>query len=277
MAYAPTLTVSTDANPMPRVEVLFSSFAAGTVKVTVYRLAQGREFKVRSAVNAATAGALSRIDFEIPFGVPVTYRAEMFDASGVSLGFTDTATVTMSIPDMWVHNPLNPAGGVKVMFRGSAARELSRPVEGDVFYPQGRRVGVVISGQRRGLQGVVLDIIVDSVADADKFAALVGDYSTTTIPVLCFRLGANDRVRLPRPLFAFVQDPREVDVTYALGGEKIAFEMVGDEVSPPAPALIVPLLTNADLNAYYATNAALKADNLTNLAVNRRYDLAGSA
>jgi len=31
------------------------------------------------------------------------------------------------------------------------------------------------------------------------------------------------------------------------------------------------------LNAFYLTNAALNADNLTNLAVNRRYDLIGAA
>lgn len=269
--------VWTQSAGMPAVEVLFNSFAPGTTHVDVYRLAEGREYKVRSAVKAATAGALSRIDSEIPFGIPATFRAEMFDTAGMTLGFTDAATVQVDEPNMWAHNPLNPAGGVKVAFRGNAARDLSRPVDGATFYPQGRRVGVVISGHRRGLQGVTLDIIVDTVEDADKFAALVGDYSTTTVPVLCFRLGANDRVRLPRPLFAAVFDPREQDVNYVLGGSQIAFAMTGDEVSPPAPALVIPLLTRADINAFYATRAAVKADNISRLAVNRRYDLGGTA
>lgn len=277
MAYAPVVTTFLDAAPMPRVEVLFSSFAATTAFVDVYRLAEGREFKVRSAVKASTAGALSRIDHEVPFGVPASYRAEMFTAAGVSLGFTDTTSVTVDCPDMWVHNPLDPSGGVRVAFRDSAARSLSRPVEGDVFYPQGRRVGVVVSGQRRGLQGVALDVIADTVADADKFAALVGGYNSTTVPVLCFRLGASDRVRLPRPLFAAVFDPREEDVTYALGGELIGFSMEGDEVSPPTPALVIPLYRNMDLNAAYATNALLNAAHLNNLAVNRHYSLGGTA
>jgi hypothetical protein len=48
----------------------------------VYRLAAGREYLVRGAVKAPVAGALSRIDFEVPFGVEVTYRAEMFDSAG---------------------------------------------------------------------------------------------------------------------------------------------------------------------------------------------------
>lgn len=277
MPYAPILTVSADADPMPRVEVLFEAFAPGTTHVDVFRLAAGREFKVRSAVKAATAGALSRIDFEAPFGVPVTYRAEMFDASGMSLGFTDTSSVELPVDDMWVHNPLDPSGGVRVAFRGNAARDLSRPVEGATVYPQGRRVGVVVSGQRRGLQGVQLDIVVDTVEDADRFTDLVGGYGRQTVPVLCFRLGANDRVRLPRPLFAAVFDPREQDLNYVLGGETIGFEMTGDEVSPPTPALVVPLLTRRDINNYYATRAQLNEAHLTRLSVNRFYEAAGTA
>ncbi len=277
MAYEPDLIVAADDGTMPRLEVLFESFAPGTAFVDVYRLGEGREYKVRAAVRAATAGSLSRIDSEVPFGIPVTYRAEMFDAAGVSLGFTDTASVQLDTTDTWVHNPLNPAGGVKVAFRDTALDKLSRPVEGDVYFPQGRRVAVVISGQRRGLQNVPLDIIVDSVEDADKFGALLGTYSETTVPVLCFRVGAEDRLRLPRPFFAAVFDAPEEDVTYVLGGEQIAFPMTGTEASPPAAGLVIPLLTNRDLNSAFATNAAMNGGALTNLGLNRRYDLAGSA
>lgn len=275
MAYEPTLTAYTDAAPMPRVEVLFSSFAPTTASVTVYRLSGGREYKVRGAVMAATAGALTRVDYEVPFGVAATYKAEMFTSSGTSLGFTGTASVTVDSSEMWVHNPLDPAGGVRLAFRDSAARDLVRPSEGSVFYPQGRRVGVVISGQRRGLSGTVLDVIADDLESADLFQGMLGDYATTTVPVLCFRIGSLDRVRLPRPFFAAVTEAHEIDVTYALGGTQIAFHMAGDEVSPPAPGIVVPLLRRKDINAAYATNAAIAAGNLTRLAVNRQYSLAG--
>lgn len=277
MAYAPTITQFLDAAPMPRVEALFSSFAAGTATVTVYRLADGREYQMRGGVRAVTAGALTRIDQEIPFGVSVSYRAEMFNAAGASLGFTDAASTTMDVADTWLHNPLNPAGGVKVQFVDTAARQLDRPVAGNVYYPQGRRVGVVIGGERSGLQGTVLDVVTDSIEDADKVRDLIGGYSTTTVPVLCFRIGANDRVRLPRPFFAAVLNISEQDMNYVLGGSQIVHAMKGDEVSPPSPGLFIPLLTRADLNAFYATRAALNGDNLTRLATNRRYDLAGTA
>jgi len=277
MPYAPTLTVSVDPNPMPRVEVLFTSFVALTAFVDVYRLAEGREYKVRSAVKAATAGALTRIDFEVPFGIPVTYRAEMFDAAGVSLGFTDTTSVLLDVDETWVHNPLNPAGAVRVTMADSAADSLSRPVSGALFHPEGRRVGVVIGGAKQGLRGVNLDCYTLTDADTDSFAALTGTYNSTTVPVLCFRIPATMKMRIPRPLFAAVLDPTEVAFDLRMGGSAVMWQSTGDEVSPPTPALVVPLLTNADINANFATNAALNAAHLNNLAINRRYDLAGSA
>lgn len=278
MSYEPTLIPFFDAAPCPRVEVLFTAFAPGTATVTVYRTAGGRAFRVRGGVNAATAGGLTRMDMEVPFGVPASYRAEMFNSAGMSLGFTGSTAVTMHVTQTWVHNPLDPQGATTVEFRDSAARSLVRPVEGRVVYPQGRSVGVLVSGQRRGLQGVDLTVVTDTIGQVDRLQAMFGSYSGTVAPVLCFRIGAFDQIRLPRTLFAAVLAPDEQDVNYVLQfGEQITTVMQGDEVSPPTPALFIPTLTNADLNAYYLTNTALKADNLTNLAVNRRYDLIGAA
>src|SRR5690606_14330069 len=90
---APVLTPFRDAAPCPRVEVFFGDFDPGATHVIVTRLAAGREFRMRGAVLAATAGSFSRIDFEAPFSVPVTYRAEQFDENGVSLGFTPSTTL----------------------------------------------------------------------------------------------------------------------------------------------------------------------------------------
>ena len=278
MAYAPSMTPYFDWKPCPRVEVLFTAFAAGTATVTVYRTAGGRESRVRGGINAATAGGLSRIDMEVPFnGIPVIYRAEMFNSAGVSLGFTDSATLTMSVVESCLHNPLDPNGAVPIVMADTAAKSISRPVPGSVVYPQGRRVGVVISGTRQGITGINLDCYTQSDADTDKVAAMVGTYSSDASPVLCFRLGVGMKMRIPQPFFAAVLDPREEEADLHLGGEFMVWRMTGDEVAPPAPGLFIPLLTNADLNAFYLTNAALNADNLTNLAVNRRYDLIGAA
>lgn len=278
VVYTPTLNVSTDAAPCPRVEVLYTAFAPGTATVDVYRVAGGRSYLVRGAVKAVVAGGLSRVDFEVPFGVPVQYRAEMFDSSGASLGFTNTATTIVDVTETWVHNPLDPQGATTVAFRRNALQDIERPLEADVVWPTGRVVGVIIAGQRRGIQDAALDVIVDSVEQADLLQAMLGDYERRTTPVICFRVGANDRVRIPKPFFAGILKFSEQDQNYAIGtGEKIAYSIQGSEVAPPTPALVVPLLTRADLNAAFATRAALNAFFLSRLDANRAYALAGTA
>lgn len=270
------ITLLTDVTAAPFVEVFIDDLIPEATSLTVYRLAAGREFQMRGAVRAPTAGAFTRIDFEIPFNIPVTYRAELFDAAGDSLGFTDTATITLVCADTWMHNPLNPAGGVKVELGGDSANVISRPVPGTVSRPLGRRVGVVLSEPRYGVVGLKLDVRTTTDADADAVQAMCGDGGMP--PIVCVRLGSRDRVmRVPQPLFLSVLDVPEVDITHQWGGGEISHQMEGDEVDPPIPGLFVPLLRRMDLNAFYATRGAMNAGGLMRLDLNRKYDVAGIA
>jgi hypothetical protein len=280
MAHAPTINVSTDDAPAPRAEIVFATLPVGTAFLrAIHRLGdRGRDYRVRGSIYMPVVGSTARVDYEVPFGTAVTYRAEALNSALDSLGFTDaSAPVTLDVAETYVHNPLDPTVQVKVGLRAESDHSWSRPVSGSTFYPTGRRVGVVVGGARSGIRDLNLELWVDTDEDATTFAALVGDYTTTTVPVLCFRLGSDVKMRLPRPYFGSVFDPREVDIDLSMGGQTTGFSIRTDEVSPPTQALVVPLLTRADLNAYYATRAALNADNLTRLAVNRRYDLAGTA
>lgn len=273
---APVLTAFVDAAPCPRVEVFFPSFVAGTVSVTVYRLVGGFERQVRGAVGAATAGSLSRIDFEVPFDRVVSYRAEQFDAGGASLGFTPTSTVTVSCGDSWMHNPLDPDGAVRVVLTGESAGVVVRPSPGVVSRPLGRRVGVVLSEPRQGVAGLQLTVRTSSDADADRVQAMFGDAGRP--PVVCVRLGGADgRMRVPQPLFLSTLSVGEVDLNRRWGGSELEHSIEGDEVDPPIPGLFIPLLTRRDLNVSFATRAALNAGGLTRADINRRYDLAGAA
>lgn len=302
---APILTPFTDAAPCPRVEVFFEDFTPGTSHVTVYRLAGGREFQVRGAVMAPTGGTLTRIDFEAPFNVSVTYRAEQFDAAGISLGFTPSTTLgdvleglapedslapapdlppsVMTVgtglisDDAWMHNPLNPQGSVRVTLLNSAVRSLSRRVPGEVSYPLGRRVGVMLSEPRRGLSGAVFDVFAETHSEADRVQEMIGSYAISAVPVICVRVGLKNPMRVSMPLFLGVNDIPEEDVSVRYGGEETVQRIEGDEVSPPIPGLFIPLLTRADLNAFFATRADLNAGGLRRVDLNRRYDLAGVA
>lgn len=479
---APVLRVFTDAVPCPRVEVFFPSFDAGTARVTVYRLSGGREFQVRGAVNAVTAGSLSRIDFEVPLNVEVSYRAEQFDAAGVSLGFTPTTTlgdqygpwveaqrnlvaspfgqvalpnygsapqqtvtgnisltsfsalpvtghpttglrvvipaaaatgggvdlsgalapgdyvasawvnrqtgaatafgfalkgwraldtartftfnvwtyvevaftvapgeagavvgwrntvtdaaasnfylINMQVapagqsvpqgglvicgataaPDVltrfrwvgaanasdsvretrvvsglgvpsaesWMHNPLDPQGSAKVVFGEDGGWSITRPSPGVVSHPKGRRVGVVLSEPRQGIVGLRMTVRTSSDEQADRVQAMFGDDGRP--PVVCIRLGLQDQhLRVPQPLFLSTLNVDEIDMNTRWGGTELAHKWDGDEVDPPIPGLFVPLLTRADLNAFFPTRAALNAGGLTRNDINRRYDIAGTA
>lgn len=273
---APTLTAYVDAAPCPRVEVFFPSFDAGTASVTVYRLADGQERAMRGAVRAPTGGTLTRIDFEVPFNMSVTYRAEQFNAAGVSLGFTPSAAVSVASSVSWMHNPLHPAGSAAVFFGDDDDWSLSRPTPGQVVRPLGRRVGVVVSEPRQGYVGLKLVVRTSSGADADRIQAMSGDNGLP--PVLCVRLGSADQsLRIPQPLFVSALDVPEVDMTTRWGGTELAHVVSGDEVDPPIPGLFVPLLRAKDINVSFATAAAVNASALRASDVNRRYDLAGAA
>lgn len=273
---APTLTVYSDAAPCPRVEVFFSSFDAGTASVTVYRLAGGQERQVRGAVRAPTGGTFTRIDFEVPFNVPATYRAEQFNAAGVSLGFTPSAAVTVASDETWMHNPLDPQGSVVVFFGDDGGWSVTRPTPGVVSHPKGRRVGVVLSEPRQGVSGLKLTVRTSTDADADRVQAMCGDNGMP--PVLCVRLGVKDqRLRVPQPLFLSALAVAEVDMDTRWGGSELAHMVDGDEVDPPIPGLFVPLLRAKDINVSFATAAAVNAGHLRASDVNRRYDLAGAA
>jgi hypothetical protein len=275
MSYEAILTPYYDAAPRPRVEVLFESFAPGTARITLYRTAQGRAYEVRGAVNVPVAGAFSRIDLEVPFGVEFGYYAFMVDAAGMSLGATTVSQITMSVAQTWVHNPLDPQGATTVEFRGQAARSLVRPSEGEVVYPMGRTVGVLVSGQRRGLSNVDLTVVTDSVDQVDRLQAMLGGYGSTLPPILCISVGAYDQIRLPRPFFAAVLSASEQDDNYVLGGGMITTEMQGSEVSPPSPGIFISLLKRDDIDAFYPTRADIDAGNATRLDIDRRYELIG--
>lgn len=273
-----TLTINdlTDGGS-PKVEVQLSGLSASVARVTGYRLANGREQLVRGMIDVAVSGGGTWVDFAVP-AQQATYKVELFDSSGSSLGFSESVDVELGFTGCWMHNPLSPSGAVKVTLLDSAGASLSRPVPGAVVYPKGRRVGVMVANPRRGVSGGVFDVYCDDLGTADKIQAFLGDYTTTTVPVICIRPGVDYAgFRVASPLFLGVLDIAEEGVNVRYGGGATIQRISGDEVSEPAPGVFVPLLTRADLNAYYATRGALNAAYLTRLAANGDYELAGYA
>lgn len=273
MAYEPTIARLPGGGPGPMVEVFFPNLPAAATAVTVRRVSGDQKHDLRGAVKTRVAGALTRVDYEVPFGVPAQYQAQMFNASGASIGWTGGRAITLAEEGTWIHNVLDPAGAVRVHFRPQAGQEISRGLNGEVVQVLGRRVGVLVTSGRNGVTGVTLDVLTDTVEDADKVQALLGSADRPLGGVLCIRLGANERLRLPRPFYAAVLDITEAPVTFAEGGEYIEHRMSGTEASPPAPGVFIPLLTRGHVDAFYKTRAAFDAAYPSRIAADRDYRL----
>lgn len=272
---APTLTV--DVSGSPRVEVFLSGtdVVAGTVRMRLWRYSEGREWLVRGGVDIAPGTAA--IDWEVPFRVQALYRGEMFDAAGLSLGFTDAASVTVDVGDVWVHNPLVPTNSVRLGPFGLVERDttVSRPTVGEVIYGEGDTVGRRIGSGRRGVAGWATGFAVENVEDADALQRMLGDYVTQQVGVLCVR--TPPPFRIPRTLFASVSDDAEADRDVRWGGKRTDFLFTATEAAPPYPGITTPLLTYDDLDASFSTYTLRDAQFSTYTAGDRAYEYAGAA
>jgi len=280
MAYAPTLTPSTDPSTSPRVFVSFPALAGGTQTVNVTRTTDGRTYKVRGGVKLFAVGGAAVMDFEAAVGKPNSYRAEMFNAAGTSLGFTDAAVVTLPATSAfhgvgmraWLSQPLNPQLAIQASILLGSAGDLVQPTPGDVFYSEGAVLGTRIGSRRRGLKGVGISILCDSTADADEFQAMFGGYTSDYPAVILIRTAPP--IRLPRVLFAECGELHEIAEA---DGTVISFQMSIEEVAPPSPGLVIPTLRRADIDAAFPTRGARAAAYATRFARDTDYTKAGLA
>ncbi|SDR70735.1 hypothetical protein [Microbacterium paraoxydans] len=269
---APELSVDVAGNPY--VEVFFdpSGLEPDTAYIRVVRYSEGREWPVRGGVNIAPG--VAALDFEAPFNVEATYRAQMFTATGASIGWTEASTTVLEYVGTIVHQPLDPTSWVPVDVMPGSVSPLTRPEEGTLVQTEGRDVGVWIGSGRRGLRGVGVSLQTSSIAEADAFRDLQGSYAVRQIGTVCIRTSSS--IRWPRTFFVR-GDFAENDRTVRFGGTKVTFDARVDEVEPPFPGLAVPLLTYGDLDAAYATYAERDAAYATYTDMDRDYSLAGLA
>lgn len=273
--YEPTLTPRTDAAPVPRVEIVFTSVADGTETATVFRVTDDRTYRVRGGIGVYAAGGFAVVDTEAPFGVQVAYRAEMFNAAGLSLGFTDLATVILDAVGSWIHQPLDPSRNTDLLALMGTAADLVRPFLGELVQPQGRSVPVWVGAGRTGLRGVPLLALTETAEQEQGLRSVFGGYEDRQLPVVCFR--SSLPLGLPQPFFGVVVEPRRLDVDTNQGGEALQWQLTADEAAAPAEALAAGVLTYADLEASYATYADLEAAYLTYLDMESDFSLAGVA
>lgn len=270
-----TLNPIADMSPVPRVEVTFTSVPTGTATATTYRITGDRTMRVRGMVGVAASGGFGGVDTEPPFNQQITYRAELFDASGTSLGFTESATTVVPFAGTVIHQPLDPSRSVQVVAQLGAAAEIKRPFIGELVRPLGRSVPVYVGSGRTGIEDVALDCITDTREQAEALESVFGGYDgDEQLPVVCFRTSLP--MGLPQPLFALVQTPTRQPFEAHTGGEGIIWKLSGSEAAPPAEAIVLALLTYQDLETAFTDYATLEAAYLTYLDMETDFDLAGA-
>lgn len=281
--YEPNLRVFRDQYG-PRVEVAFPTLPPGTATLTIVRtsaIAKSKRLQtmnVRGAVRTPVAGIATRLDYEVPFDVESTYRGVAYNRAGTKIAETGSTSITVqaeSQEHVRIHNPLDPKATVLIRFEVSAAATRSRHFGGEVVQPIGRRLGALVSTGRSGYRGFPLDVIAETVEQSEQLENIFGLGEVQRLPALCIRVPQSHyRMRLPSVLFVAVLKP---DAIPHPTDDAEIWRLSGDEISPPAPALVMPILTRDDIKAAYATRDALKADNPTRNAITTRYDLAGGA
>ncbi|QKS20998.1 hypothetical protein HUN58_14675 [Curtobacterium sp. Csp1] len=272
--YPPALTPLPEGRPVPSVQIIVADVKPGTAAVDVYRIADGRTTLVRGGIRKSAIGGTTLVDWEAPFGVPIQYRAEQFDETDTSLGFTETST-TLDVADTWIHQPLNPSVAVSPLRLSKTAGDVARSTPGELVYVQGAEFATRIGGQRRGVAAVPFELLTRSLADADRLQAVFGRYGSRGAGVVCIR--TPPPMRLPRTFYASVDEVHEVPVNIQIGREDITFTFEATEARPPAPGLVTAVLRRKDIDAAYPTRAARAAAYATRLERDSDYSLAGVA
>jgi hypothetical protein len=267
----PELAVNQSGNPF--VEVFVDDKPAGTSTMRLERVSDNRTWTVRGGVGVAAGVAV--LDFEVPFCVPATYRAECFDEGGMSLGFTEPSTTTVWEDRTIVHQPLSPQLWVNPVRLLDTAETTDRPGRGELVRVDGATVDRVIGTGRGGVAGQKWSLLTRRLSDADALQALLGTYEQQQLQVLCIR--TPPPMRVPRTFFVSVPTLSERPINVHARGEYVKFDFEGSEVEPPFPGLSEPLLTYDDIDAAYGSYDLADAAYPSYTERDRDYSLAGSA
>ncbi len=255
---APTLTAATDADPCPRVEVLITTMPGDADTVTVYRSWRGRRTTVRDAEDTSVSGDFLIVDYEVPFGTPVTYTCRTADVAGVPSQESAGTTVTMSVTNVWMQDALAPTSALEV--RMVRTTDTGLTAHGDSFMPAtysadssvvpifGDELPVGLGSVRRAASRMPFGVIAWTPDDADQVRTLLAQAWPLCVrtPAAIPQLGGLTYIALP--------DVTEIPYP---GWDATLFSATGDSVRGPGSGIAVQVRTYDDLLDEAATYTGL--------------------
>lgn len=251
---APTLTVHTDADPCPRVEILITPMPVDVDEITIYRTWQGQRSVVRGASRAEVAGDHLVVDYEAPLGASIVYTSVGYDSSGVPSQESTGSTVTVSVSDAWIQDPLDPTSAMQaglttprdLMFTVPSFLPAPRAMAASVAGIVGAPVPVGMGGTRQAASGMPLTLDARTPAVAAALEALLDQ----AYP-LCLRTPATLVRQLSGLTYLSIQEyiPTPDD-----GWDSATvYSMTADTVRGPGAGIVVQPRTYDDLLAEAAT------------------------
>jgi hypothetical protein len=250
---AASISVQTQNVYPPRVLVSVTDLTIGDA-VAIYRVVSGERALVQAgSVDAVTDPSFLRIDAQLPFGVPVSYVAEV---NGVEY---TTAATTYTLPGGLVVIS-DAIGGLAAEVRIGAWPEKAYDPQATVFKPGGRNV--VVSGALGQWEGDI-EFFTQTTAAAEQLRLVL---ATATQGIVQMRQpGGYDGV----DSYYAITSYRERRFSQDGSDQKRIHIVHAVEVDGWAPALAASGFTFGDLTAAYAglTFANLAADYATFLAV----------
>lgn len=245
---ATTIVAYSDMDPSPRatLDIDPATLDGSTSTVTVWQLSKWGQVAVRDAVQRPVSGGLVITDYELPPGVPVTYRIQQFDASDVSLGFASLSLAAqVDIPAGWavMQDPLAPAQAVLVRATPDFGSSLTR--RRDVARYQAGGNTFAMSGAYSAFTGVPVSVYTESDEDRDTLASILQE------PLVLVR--THPQMRLPGSFYAILADVPLVPIDARFGGDMDAWDLVADEVTRPDVEIVVAVYSYDRFKAYLDT------------------------
>jgi hypothetical protein len=257
--------VAIDSPPAFRITFTGTDLDENVATVTLYRTADGVILPVRTAVRLSAVGGFTAFDAEAPQGIPVTYQAMQYDASGNQLGYT--GTINGLIPALepsfaWLSDPLDETSAIQIVMTDTAGAQPKRTVPGSV-YTIGSSA-VALAGQQTPLTGTDMGFYTLSADDDVAVQALIKQ----TNGLVLIRTMPGFGVLIPRALYCFAG---AANPTY-LDGQGSVWDNSVSEVSPTSQPTTKSSASWTDITDTFATWDDVKTAFATWLDLEQAFD-----
>lgn len=245
---ASSVTAYSDMDPSPRaiLDIDPADLAGTTTTITIWQLSKWGQVTVRGAVRRNPAGGLVVTDYELPPGVPVTYRVEQFNASGVSLGFVLSLTTQVTVPTGWVviQDPLAPRAAVLLRATPQFGASLTRKRNITRYQAGGNTFAM--SGPYSAFVGVPIGVYTETEADRFALAEVLEE------PLILVRTGP--QMRLPGAFYATLADVPMIPIDARFDdGEMDSWDLSADEITRPDLEILAAVFSYDHFKAYLDT------------------------